>query len=396
MWFVYDLGDFVYNISRYANNPLFCIGIMDKHLNKISTWLGSRLARNIYLWGIMMYFVLSANINNEAQHNYNTIHSPWYWWVIIVGMVIQMTLLYTNNLILIPRLLARKRYPSYFVSILMLVTVISIVYTVGLKIADTHIDVDNLQQVGFVSSPISNEWDWPAIRSESESYIFGNLLWVLVFTMAWYMNDYARQRKALETSEQQRVETELHFLKSQINPHFLFNTLNNIYGLSLKKSDNAPDVILKLSSILRYLLYDSNVKLVPFEKEQEIMQAYIDLELLRLPADGSFKFEINADRFYNIPPLIWLPILENTFKHSTAVITDLYFIDYSFTIMDNQVRIYSSNNYKASPNKERAASGGIGLVNLRKRLELLYPDRHSILVKEEANAFIAEVKIALV
>ena len=207
------------------------------------------------------------------------------------------------------------------------------------------------------------------------------------------MNDYSRQQKVLEAAQRKQVETELHFLKSQVNPHFLFNTLNNLYGLSLKKADTTPDAILRLSSILRYMLYESDAERVSFEKEKEIMQAYINLELLRLPANDDFRFVIESDREYMVPPLLWLPVLENVFKHATRVITDKYFIAYSATIKDGVLTIHTRNNYK--PNGNSATEGGIGLSNLRKRLELLYPARHSIAAMPDGDAFVVELKVNL-
>src|SRR6185437_14342472 len=161
------------------------------------------------------------------------------------------------------------------------------------------------------------------------------LLWIVTlalilfqFTMAWYMTDHAKQQKAIEAAKKKQVEAELNFLKSQINPHFLFNTLNNLYALAIKHSDKTPDTILKLSAILRYLLYESNVENISFEKEKEIMQAYIALELLRLSNSNNFTFSISSDNKCNIPPLLWVPVLENVFKHGTRIISDNNFVDY--------------------------------------------------------------------
>ena len=205
------------------------------------------------------------------------------------------------------------------------------------------------------------------------------------------MQDYAKQEKIASEAAHKQTQAELNMSRNQVNPHFLFNTLNNIYGLSLKKSDDAPESILKLSSIMRYMLYDADAPLMPFEKEKEIMQAYIDMELLRLQQSDKFKFVINADRNYNIPPLLWLPILENIFKHGTRVISYNYFIDYSFTIANGIMHISATNNCKESSTK----FGGIGLDNLRKRLDILYPDRYQLDIQQNKDQYHTELTVTL-
>lgn len=184
---------------------------------------------------------------------------------------------------------------------------------------------------------------------------------------------------------------ELAFLKSQINPHFLFNTLNNLYALTLKKSDEAPETILKLSNIMRYILYESNVEYASSEREKEVMQSYIDIELLRLPDSASVQFSIIIDQAQNVPPLLWLPVVENVFKHSRT--TKQTEIDFRFTIKNNTLTMYSKNNIGLNTTDNKA--GGIGLTNLKKRLEILYPGKHHIDVSRADNYFIIEVKIDL-
>lgn len=362
-------------------------------LQKISTALGSRLARNIYLWIFLLYMVLELNINNEAAHRYGIIQSAWYPWIIIIGILLQMILLYGNNLWLVPRFLARKRYFTYFISAAVLLISVSVIYTVGLKTAKAYVDVDKLQQMGFVSSPVTTDWSFSGIYSEMTTYLFGNFFWMFIFTMAWYMNDYSRQRKLAEEARRQQTETELSFLKSQLNPHFLFNTLNNLYALTLKHSDDAPDAILKLSSILRYLLYESDAVQVSFEKEKEMMQAYIDLELLRLKDKDRLSFTISADHACSVAPLLWLPVLENIFKHGTRIIGRDNFVTYQYVITGNRLMISSVNNYK--PGASSGKTQGIGLENLKKRLHLLFPGKHQIVSMPRGNEYITEVTIEL-
>ena len=361
---------------------------------KLSAALGSRLARNIYLWVIVFYLSHQMNVENERAYHYGLIRSSWYWPVFLIGAALQMIMVYANNLILIPRLLVRKRIFAYLVSALLLVTCISLVYTIGLKKAKVHMNVDDMQQPGMVAGPITTEWTAAALIAEGQTYIVGNLLWVFVFTMAWFMNDYARQRRIAEQAVRQQVETELSFLKSQLNPHFLFNTLNNVYALALKRAEETPESVLKLSSILRYLLYESNSALVPFEKEKEVMLAYADLELLRLKDRNRLHFSITADRNYDIPPLLWLPVMENIFKHGTRIISKEVFADYQYDITEGVLKIKASNYCRHEVAGDETKKG-IGLSNLQKRLKLLYPGKHSLHTAYADHTFTTELTIRL-
>jgi LytS/YehU family sensor histidine kinase len=220
--------------------------------------------------------------------------------------------------------------------------------------------------------------------------------------MAWFMNTYVRHEKKVEQAQKKQVESELNFLKSQINPHFLFNNLNNLYALSIKNSDKTSDAILQISSLLRYMLYEANVQYTPFYKEKEVIEAYINLELLRFSEVKDFSFNIHADKAYNIPPLLWLPVLENVFKHGTRIIADEYYVKYDFIIENNKIKIYSKNYYKSNNlNHDTPAlndhkqSGGIGFTNLRKRLELLYPKKHSIRTTQDDQFYIVDILINL-
>ncbi len=363
-------------------------------LTRAGNLLRNRVLRNVLLWPSLILLAHGMNVENDKEYHYGFLHSPWYWWVICTGFVLQLLLVFVNNLILIPRLLQRKKRLAYACWLALHVGWISVCYTIGLKMADAHIDVDKLQQVGMITSPVSTSWSAATLLSETWSYFVGNLMWVFVFSMAWYMNDYARQRRAAEQAKQQQTETELAFLQSQLAPHFLFNTLNNIYALTLKDSSAAPEAMLKLSAILRSLLYEGGTAVVPFEKEAGIIQAYTDLELLRLKDVGKMQFRVEADRDYALPPLLWLPVLENIFKHGTRIISDDMFVEFSFVIKESVLHIRGRNYCKEVP-AAPPAEKGIGLQNLRQRLHLLFPGRHTIYAGCEDHIFTTEVTVNL-
>jgi two-component system LytT family sensor kinase len=360
---------------------------MNFSMNKAWAFLGSRLARNIYLWVVIIY--LTEN-NDTASRIYP---ARVYHFSIAVTTLILFLFTYVNNLYLIPKFLARKKRGIFFTLATVNAFACSVCYTLFIKTMATKYPGIQVHHMSLISSPITNIWTAHQVLAEIQTFVFGIFMWLLILTACWFMNDYFKQQKKMESIQKQQVESELHFLKNQINPHFLFNTLNNLYGLILKNSDKSGDAVLKLSAILRYMLYDSDIKAVPFEKEEEIMKAYIDVELLRLPAGQNVNVNIEQDKEYHVPPLLWLPVLENIFKHATRVITNQYILEYSFTIENGVLTIYSKNNYKPDANKTTAE--GIGLENLRKRLALLYPGKHSIDTIQDDRFYTVQVQINL-
>jgi len=364
---------------------------MKKYIGYIANFLKSRLFWNIFFWVFLLGFWRYEEIIEKPDYPVQC-----YYLFRVVFWALMMALSYFNNLFLVPRLLAKRKFLVYTISVLVFVYAMSFLVVSNFAIMQHYFPKMKVWQISFI-----NTQEHPAISVGSLldwafEYFFFLLTWVCVFTMAWYVRDYSRQANVLEDSRKKQVESELSFLKSQINPHFLFNTLNNLYGLALKKSDNAPDAILKLSAILRYLLYESNVPEISFEKEKEIMQAYIDLELLRITQMDNLHFSVSADKDHKIPPLLWLPVLENVFKHGTRFISEEYSVDFRFNIQDNNLTMYSKNNYQKSAGKENGEeTGGIGLTNLRKRLELLYPGKYIIDTKTEGNEYITEIMIKL-
>ena len=178
--------------------------------------------------------------------------------------------------------------------------------------------------------------------------------------------------------KQEKMSAELKILKSQIHPHFLFNTLNNIYSLSLEKSPAAPGVILKLADLLRYMIYDCNEELGSLVKELEMMDHYIELEKMRygdrLEVSKSYSGEIEGKL---IPPLLFLPLLENCFKHGTSRQINQCWISIYLNV-ENDILQLKLINSKISEENTAPFSGGIGLQNVEKRLQLLYKDRYII------------------
>lgn len=211
------------------------------------------------------------------------------------------------------------------------------------------------------------------------------------FKFAWDALTKQREVEALKSAVQ---ESQLQFLKSQINPHFLFNNLNNLYAHAIENSPKTPKIILELSSVLRYMLYETKTPFVPLKKEIEQIKHFININELQIEERGEVSFQaqnIRAD--YQIAPLILIVFIENAFKHSTASLSDKIIIDIQITLTENgRLEFYCKNNHQLESNTENL-SKGIGLENVRKRLELLYPDAHELSIFHDENWY--EIKLQL-
>ncbi len=213
---------------------------------------------------------------------------------------------------------------------------------------------------------------------------FTALIGSALFEVARFAN-----RKEQEAAEfrSEKLEAELKFLKSQINPHFLFNALNNIYTLTLIKSDQAPDNLLKLSGMLRYMLYDCKADRVPLQKEIEYLRHFIDLHLLKDSRGLNVRVELDESRpQLSIAPMLLIPFVENAFKHSKVENREKGWIRISLKTSEEQLN-FDVENSLPDQHFTKDEAGGIGLSNVRRQLELVYPDRHELNIETSADAF---------
>jgi len=232
----------------------------------------------------------------------------------------------------------------------------------------------------------------------NQQYIFA-LMFLLAAgsTATKIISDWLRHQRDRKELETENMQSELRFLKSQINPHFLFNTLNSLYALTLKKSDKAPEIVIKLSEMMRYMLYECNERQVPLKKEVQYIRNYVDLEMLRQGQKVRIDFNVHGDiSDQKIAPLIFTPFLENSFKHGVNQISE-GFVDILLEVRDKNV-ILQIENSKPSMQpvvSQKRPSGGIGLVNVRRRLELLYPDNYTLKITEAPDKYKVNLTIAL-
>ncbi|NKI33350.1 sensor histidine kinase [Croceivirga thetidis] len=202
-------------------------------------------------------------------------------------------------------------------------------------------------------------------------------------------------QKQLEIDDLQSViqESELQFLRSQVNPHFLFNNLNNLYSYALEGSTKTPEIILELSGVLRYMLYECKEELVPLDKELEQLGNFIRLYKLQIEERGNVDFHTKAiGRGYKIAPLILIVFIENAFKHSQSGQSSDIEISINLEMEGNTLKFQCRNNFEKNEGLDTVAKG-IGLANVRKRLALLYPKKHKLDINEETGSY--EVNLSL-
>ena len=235
---------------------------------------------------------------------------------------------------------------------------------------------------------------YDSVSQEIEAQVAYSIGSVFFFGIIRHFYNYIKLRQATQQLQIEKQAAELNYLRSQTNPHFLFNTLNNIYSLARDKSDLAPESILRLSKILRFMLYETSGEYIAIEQELKIMDDYIALEKLRY--DESLRINFNhdiEDMKQAIPPLLLVPLVENAFKHGVSETRGHPFVDIHLSVRSRQLTFVVKNSTEEYP-EEKNVKENIGLSNLRRQLELLYK-QYDLNVHQNGAVFHATLKINL-
>ncbi len=245
----------------------------------------------------------------------------------------------------------------------------------------------------YIMIPLAIKFNWTTFGKVGwapASYLTLNTMMGIGCTIVLFKNWIKKQHDWMQ-AEKEKVSAELQLLKAQIHPHFLFNTLNNIYSSSLEFSPKTPDLILRLSSLLSYMLYDCKPSLVFLDKEIAVMRDYIELEKERYGnrIEISFHKEGNTEGIM-IAPLLFLPFLENAFKHGTSEQLEKPWLSFDLNVKDKLIKckIVNSKNQQLSMSQQ-----GIGIQNVKKRLSYLYPDKHALKINDELDFFVVSLWI---
>jgi sensor histidine kinase YesM len=288
-------------------------------------------------------------------------------------------LIYLTNYLLIPRLLYKKKYALFVASFVLMILLSSTT-----KLYLTSVILETPELFTFSGNMKTRLYD----------NVIPHFFLVIAGAAIQLMLDYGKMQQRLAEVAKEKAETELNFLKSQINPHFLFNSLNAVYFLINKENAEARNALHKFSDMLRYQLYEMNGDKIPIEKEIRYLRDYVDLQHLR--KDEKYSVEFNSDpavKGFLIEPLLLVPFVENAFKHVSHHPDSLNFIRLNMTRV-NGVFHFSIENSKEKKTAD-PKNGGIGLVNVKRRLELLYPGKYDLHINEIENTFHVKLNLYL-
>lgn len=314
---------------------------------------------HISLWLTFLLVPLFFIENEASQIRYITL--GWFLVFLLAGYF------YYNYLFLIPRFLLKKRV------ILFLVLLFSGMLAICFL---------NTAFVYFTYDIFPHRWKfnfWWSFKST----IYPSLFIIALSSAIRITSEWFKNERVKEEMEAEKLLSDLAFLKSQINPHFLFNILNNICSLARKKSDDTENAIIKLSQIMRYMLQDSKDEKVCLEKEVEYLESYIELQQLRLSEQIKIKLVIEGEPAkYMIQPLLLIPFIENAFKHGVSYY-EVSNIEITLILKDNKLNFSVLNHIVKHKDEAIEPGSGIGLKNVIRRLELLYPHTHELKIKDD-------------
>ncbi len=343
-------------------------------INKLHFFFTQRMVYHSLMWiAYLLVFSFFQNVAGPETYSF-------YFTNELIKVVFYAAGVYFNIFYLIPNYLSNKKFLIYCTLLLLSAIILTPL------------------QVFFLFIKASSLPHYQTTLRDNQLWLFIlTFLVVSISTVFKIISDWVRHQRERKELQTESMQSELRFLRSQINPHFLFNTLNNLYALTLKKSDKAPEIVLKLSEMMRYMLYECNEKRVFLSKEVNYIRNYLDLERLRQGRNMDISFEINGNvSNQKIAPLMFIPFLENSFKHGASNhLTDGY-VHIKLDIEPNRVHLFIENSKPEIPMQHQGKrSGGIGLVNVKRRLKLLYPEQYKLKIEERPNSYQVNLLLGL-
>ena len=323
-------------------------------MSRLDKWIDNKIVQNVFVWAfILLIFTIVIQAENRILTS-------------LAFIAFILPLIYINNLKILPLFLKKQWKLGVFWGFLN----ISLFTIIGLYFLS-----DAFQRFEFNMLP----------------NIFGGVLLTLIFGTA------IKLAKDSFVKRQQEKEAELKLLKAQLNPHFLFNTLNNLYGLSVIKSDKLPNLMLKLSDLLRYSLYETSAVLVPLEKEIQYLENYISLEKIRLDDKTDITFETSGNlSSLKIAPMLFIVFVENAFKHLGILNDEKSSVSIKITENNEELHFSCINTIDETETQNHQlekGKSGIGLQNAKKRLSLIYADKHQLKIEKKANFYSVNLKL---
>ncbi len=302
--------------------------------------------------------------------------SPTYSDCLYTGILLApiMLLAYVNGLVLLPRWFSKRQFAGYAIASSASILLFSLLtYAIFEKLLDAVYP-------SFIFVSLFSFFDLVLIGTTTVA-----ITSLLYFTISWFNAE--QERKEIAIQLQQKSDAELKLLKSQLNPHFLFNALNSIYALVLRKSDVAADALVQLSDIIRYMVYETGSGTISLRREIEILQNYIELQKMRLNADVEVSYRQLGDvGEKQIAPMLLFPFVENAFKHGSKGMIKDSFVRINVDVEDESVTLGVYNSKGAAPSVNDK-NGGVGLANVKQLLERIYPDSYKLTIEDAESTF---------
>ncbi|WP_396153135.1 sensor histidine kinase [Flavobacterium sp.] len=303
-----------------------------------------RVFYHLAFWSFFTFLFSQQNPEADTQDYVN-------WFTVLGVCAVEV---YVNLYILLPKYFFRKKYLIYSLLLFLTAGMAALVLTWLVPTSKYLIGAPFFQH-------------------------FVNLLVFVIVTSSFkFFSEYSQKQKALIKVENEQLKTELSVLKAQVHPHFLFNTLNNLYGLiTQNENQKASEVTLKLSDLMRYLLDSSKADTVSLKAEIRFLEDYVSLEKIRLSKNVNIQFEVSGiDEDVFIPPLLFIPLVENAFKHGLNTLSEVNYAHFALSLQGNELFFEAKNSL--DNNEDKQPQSGTGLANLRKRLHLIYPEKHQL------------------
>jgi len=339
---------------------------------------------SVWVFLFSLPFLLRPYIGNNRAHPEEQ-QSPIQLLRYIINDLIYIGFFYLNAGLLVPKVIHQRKYKQFAAAIVAcFIALLVLTWLVFFKL---------------VAAP---DFNLPG-------HILFNFFFFLFFlassTAYCLIKDRIYTERITREKQTENLRTELSFLRSQVSPHFMFNIMNNMVALARKKSDVLEPSLIKLSSLLRYMLYETQER-VSLQKEVEYLQSYIDLQKQRFGNNVSIKSCMEKiDKGYEIEPMLLIPFVENAFKHGAAFVTkvpgsDLVLyntaeINIDLAAEKNELRFVVKNRYDENSTETKDKTSGIGLTNVKRRLDLLYRNHHSLQIEKKDGWFIASLQITL-
>lgn len=339
--------------------------------NKFYSKPGVRVSMHVLFW--IVYLLFSA-LNIKRFYEDEKIWALMYR--MVFTMPIDIIATYFTVYFLFPRLLYRKKY--------LLFGVLFLISAIGLILAQRA---------------ILWYYTYPVLLNSTPSSPFFLMNWLAIFTNVYMAAFFVamiklvklrfNEQKRLQMLKKEQIEAELKFLKAQVHPHFLFNTLNNLYALTLDKSEKASEVVLKLSDLLNYMLYECNEKTILLRKEINLIENFLTLERIRYGDSLSIELKVEGETAgKKISPMLLLPFVENAFKHGVSKISKSAKVYIHLEVESSDLHFEVINSRPMLQEKDEAGyTEGIGLNNVKRRLELLYSDNYDFKIDENEEEF---------